>query len=43
MIIYGGTYTNAGTIVANGGAGGSGYQSGGAGGAGSTTLKKVHV
>ena len=45
MIIYGGTYTNAGSIVANGGSGGSfqGNYVGGTGGAGSTTVKKVHV
>jgi hypothetical protein len=43
MIIYGGIYNNAGSIVTNGGAGGSGYQSGGAGGAGSTIVKKVHI
>ena len=48
MIIYGGTYANTGTIVANGGSGGPspGSQyggSGGSGGAGSTTVKKVHV
>ena len=45
MIIYGGTYTNAGSIVANGGSGGSfqGSYVGGTGGAGSTTVKKVHV
>jgi hypothetical protein len=43
MVIYGGTYTNAGTVVANGGSGGSGGGTGGAGGAGSTTVKKVHV
>jgi hypothetical protein len=49
MIIYGNTFTNAGTIVANGGNGGAGAPNGisgnpaGAGGAGSTTVKKVHV
>jgi hypothetical protein len=46
IIIYGGTYTNAGSVVVNGGSGGSGYGaggSGGSGGAGSTTVKKVHV
>jgi len=45
MIIYGGTYNNAGSIVANGGSGGSfnGSYVGGTGGAGSTTVKKVHV
>ena len=46
VMVYGGTYTNAGSIVVNGGSGGSGYGaggSGGSGGAGSTTVKKVHV
>ena len=49
MIIYGNTFTNAGTIVINGGNGGAGAPNGisgnpaGAGGAGSTTVKKVHV
>jgi len=46
MIIYGGTYINAGTIVANGGSGGAGAGgggAGGAGGAGATTVKKVHI
>jgi len=46
VMIYGGTYTNAGSVVVNGGSGGSGYGaggSGGSGGAGSTTVKKVHV
>jgi hypothetical protein len=49
MIIYGNTFTNAGTIVANGGNGGAGAPNGisgnpaGAGGAGSTTVKKVHI
>jgi hypothetical protein len=46
MIIYGGTYTNTGTIVVNGGSGGVGNLGnfvGGAGGAGSTTVKKLHV
>ena len=46
MIIYGGTYTNLGTVVANGGSGAVGNLGnfvGGAGGAGSTTVKKVHV
>ena len=45
IIIYGGTYNNAGSIVANGGSGGSfnGSYVGGTGGAGSTTVKKVHV
>jgi hypothetical protein len=43
MIIYGGTYINAGTIVANGGFGGPGGGGGGAGGAGSTTIRRVNV
>jgi len=53
LIIYGGTYTNTGTVVANGGSGGPGPApcspgpcaggSGGAGGAGSITLRKVHT
>ena len=43
IIIYGGTYSNAGSVVVNGGSGGSGTGSGGTGGAGSTTVKKVHV
>ena len=46
IIIYGGTYSNVGSVVTNGGsagAGGSGGPSGGAGGAGSITVKKVHV
>jgi len=43
MIIYGDTYTNAGTIVANGGSGGSGGGTGGAGGAGSTTIRRVNI
>ena len=44
MIIYGGTYTNAGTVVANGGSGGTGGpSSGGAGGAGSTTIRRVNI
>jgi hypothetical protein len=41
MIIYGGTYINGGTVVANGGAGGPARS--GAGGAGAITVKKVHV
>jgi hypothetical protein len=44
FIIYGGTYINAGTIVANGGSGGvGGGHGGGAGGAGSTTIRRVHI
>ncbi len=46
LIIYGGTYTNAGSVVTNGGSGGSGYGaggSGGSGGAGVITLRKIHV
>jgi hypothetical protein len=41
FIIYGGTYINAGTVVANGGTGGPARS--GAGGAGAITVKKVHV
>ena len=46
MIIYGGTYTNAGSVVANGGSGAGGNLGsyvGGTGGAGAITVKKVHV
>ena len=43
MVIYGGTYSNAGSVVANGGNGGTGGGSGGAGGAGSITIRKVNV
>jgi len=43
MIIYGGTYANTGTIVANGGSGGGPGPAGGSGGAGSTTVRRVHV
>ena len=43
MIIYGDTYTNAGTVVANGGSGGSGGGTGGSGGAGSTTIRRVNI
>jgi len=44
MIIYGGTYTNAGSVVANGGSGGAGPAGpGGSGGAGSVTVRKVHI
>ena len=46
IIIYGGTYSNVGTIVVNGGAGGAGGPgavSGGAGGAGAITVRRVHV
>ena len=43
MVIYGGTYTNAGSVVANGGNGGTGGGSGGAGGAGSITVRRVNV
>ena len=44
LIIYGGTYTNAGSVVANGGSGGSGPAGpGGSGGAGSVTVRKVHI
>lgn len=38
-IVYGGSYTNSGTVAANGGAGGAGSYSGGAGGAGSVVTK----
>ena len=44
LIIYGGTYTNAGSVVANGGSGGAGPAGpGGSGGAGSVTVRKVHI
>ena len=43
IIIYGGTYTNAGSVVANGGSGGTGGGSGGAGGAGAITIRRVNV
>jgi len=44
LIIYGGTYTNAGSVVANGGSGGAGPSGpGGSGGAGSVTVRKVHI
>jgi hypothetical protein len=43
MVIYGGTYSNAGSVVANGGNGGTGGGSGGAGGAGSITIRRVNV
>ena len=44
VIIHGGTYTNAGSVVTNGGAGGPGPAgSGGSGGAGSITTRKVHI
>jgi hypothetical protein len=50
MVIYGGTYSNVGTIVANGGSGGVGGTgpsstgfTGGAGGAGSTTIRRVNI
>ena len=46
IIIYGGTYSNVGTIVVNGGsggAGGPGALTGGAGGAGSITIRRVNV
>jgi hypothetical protein len=47
MIIYGGTYTNAGSVVASGGSagstGGAGSGNGGAGGAGSITIRRVNV
>ena len=49
VIIYGGTYTNAGSVVASGGSGGSNPGSsptaglGGAGGAGSITTRKVNI
>jgi len=47
LIIYGGTYSNAGTIVANGGSGGAngpgGGGFGGSGGAGSLRVRRVHV
>ncbi len=41
FIIYGGTYINAGTVVANGGAGGTNQS--GDGGDGAITVKKVHI
>jgi hypothetical protein len=47
IIIYGGTYTNAGSVVVNGGSGGAaagpGGTAGGAGGAGAITVRRVHV
>jgi hypothetical protein len=50
MVIYGGTYSNVGTIVANGGSGGVGGTgpggtgfTGGSGGAGAITVRRVHV
>ncbi len=46
MIIYGGTYTNAGSVVTNGGSGAAGSLGnyyGGSGGAGTITIRKVHV
>jgi hypothetical protein len=50
MVIYGRTYSNVGTIVANGGSGGVGGTgpsstgfTGGAGGAGSTTIRRVNI
>jgi hypothetical protein len=54
VIIYGGTYTNAGSVVANGGSGGTrggaiapcgggGGGNGGSGGAGAITVRRVHV
>ena len=46
IITYGGTYTNAGSVVANGGSGGSassGGGSGASGGAGSITTRKIHI
>ena len=46
IIIYGSTYSNIGSIVANGGNGGagaSGASNGGAGGAGAITTRKVNV
>ena len=46
IITYGGTYTNAGSVVANGGSGGSASPGGGpgaSGGAGSITTRKIHI
>lgn len=41
IILYGGTYTNLGSIIANGGAGGGGTGAGGSGGAGAITIRKI--
>jgi hypothetical protein len=41
ILLYGGTYTNLGSIVANGGSGGGGSGAGGSGGAGSITIRKI--
>jgi hypothetical protein len=45
MIIYGGTYTNSGTITVTGGAAGTTVSGGaaGSGGAGTTFIKKIHT
>ncbi len=46
IITYGGTYSNVGSVVANGGSAGAGQSgpgNGGSGGAGSITTRKIHI